>query len=150
VPLQKLPVSSKNIYAEEPAVFSGNISYGCPTGLYFPTIRMQADWDFFPNKKSLPARASFETSVNFNARAEKVMTTPSFSDAILSGRRCLVPADGFYEWKNLGTIKQPYCFEVGSGDVFAFAGLWDQWKNPNGETIKSCAIDSLVTGTWKK
>jgi putative SOS response-associated peptidase YedK len=88
----------------------------------------------------IPSWASSMRAVNFNARSEKVTTTPSFSDAIVSGRRCLIPADGFYEWRTLGTVRQPYCFEVGPGDLFAFAGLWDEWKNSNGQTIKSCAI----------
>lgn len=87
----------------------------------------------------IPAWASSPTSANFNARSETVTTTPSFRDAI-AGRRCLIPADGFYEWQTLGTVKQPYCFEVGAGDVFAFAGLWDEWKDTNGQSIKSCAI----------
>jgi putative SOS response-associated peptidase YedK len=82
----------------------------------------------------IPHWATGITSGNFNARSERVTTTPSFSDAIVS-RRCLVPADGFYEWQQMGSVKQPYCFEVGHGDLFGFAGLWDEW---NGK--KSCAI----------
>ena len=55
-------------------------------------------------------------------------------------RRCLIPADGFYEWHKTGKTKQPYCFEVNDGEVFAFAGLWDRWKDPSGQWIKSCSI----------
>ena len=66
-----------------------------------------------------------------NARAETVTTTPSFHDAIKS-QRCLIPADGFYEWKRAGKTKQPYCFEVNEGGLFAFAGLWEGWKDPGG------------------
>jgi putative SOS response-associated peptidase YedK len=58
----------------------------------------------------------------------------------LTSRRCLVPADGFYEWKRNGKAKQPYCFEVNDGELFAFAGLWDRWKNPSGQWVKSCSI----------
>jgi putative SOS response-associated peptidase YedK len=57
-----------------------------------------------------------------NARSETVTTTPAFRDSILK-RRCLIPADGFYEWRKMGKVKQPYCFEVGEGEVFALAGL---------------------------
>ena len=78
-----------------------------------------------------------------NARSETVTTTPAFRDSILT-KRCLIPADGFYEWQKLGSVKQPYCFEVGEGEVFAFAGLWDEWRSPDGETIESCTI--LTTG----
>jgi putative SOS response-associated peptidase YedK len=74
-----------------------------------------------------------------NARSETVTTTPAFRNSILT-KRCLIPADGFYEWRKMGSVKQPYCFEVGEGDVFALAGLWDQWKNPEGQIIESCTI----------
>lgn len=85
-----------------------------------------------------------------NARSETVTRTPAFRDSILR-KRCLIPADGFYEWRALGRVKQPYCFEVGEGDVFALAGLWDEWKGPDGQAIESCTIlttspNSLVAG----
>ena len=84
-----------------------------------------------------------------NARAETVATTPSFREPFTS-QRCLVPADGFYEWKREGKITQPYCFEVNDGELFAFAGLWDKWMSPQGELIESCTIltttpNSLLT-----
>jgi putative SOS response-associated peptidase YedK len=74
-----------------------------------------------------------------NARSESVTTTPAFRNSILT-KRCLIPADGFYEWRKMGSVKQPYCFEVGEGDVFGLAGLWDQWTSPDGEIIESCTI----------
>jgi putative SOS response-associated peptidase YedK len=74
-----------------------------------------------------------------NARSETAATTPAFRDA-LTNRRCLIPADGFYEWQRSGKTKQPYCFEVNDGQLFAFAGLWDRWKDPNGQWIKTCTI----------
>ena len=74
-----------------------------------------------------------------NARAETVATTPSFREPFRS-QRCLIPADGFYEWQRNGKAKQPYCFEVNDGKVFAFAGLWDKWRNPEGVMIESCTI----------
>jgi len=74
-----------------------------------------------------------------NARSETAATTSVFRDA-LTNRRCLIPADGFYEWKKSGKLKQPYCFEVNDGKVFAFAGLWDRWKDPSGQWIKTCSI----------
>jgi putative SOS response-associated peptidase YedK len=74
-----------------------------------------------------------------NARSETAATTSAFRDA-LTNRRCLIPADGFYEWKKSGKLKQPYCFEVNDGKVFAFAGLWDRWKDPSGQWIKTCSI----------
>ena len=77
-----------------------------------------------------------------NPRSETATTTPAFRDSILT-KRCLTPADGFYEWQKMGSVKQPYCFEVGEGEVFAFAGL-DEWRSPDGEIIESCTI--LTTG----
>jgi putative SOS response-associated peptidase YedK len=74
-----------------------------------------------------------------NARSETVTTTPAFRESIRT-KRCLIPADSFYEWRKMGTVKQPYCFEVGQGDVFALAGLWDEWKSPEGQIIESCTI----------
>jgi putative SOS response-associated peptidase YedK len=74
-----------------------------------------------------------------NARSETIETTPSFRDPFRS-QRCLIPADGFYEWKRQGKTKQPYCFEVTDGTVFAFAGLWDRWTDPQGKLIESCTI----------
>jgi putative SOS response-associated peptidase YedK len=74
-----------------------------------------------------------------NARSETAATLPAFRDAMKS-RRCLIPADGFYEWLRTEHAKQPYCFEVGEGELFGFAGLWDRWKDPSGQWVKSCSI----------
>ncbi len=74
-----------------------------------------------------------------NARSETAQTLPAFRDALKS-RRCLIPADGFYEWKRDGKTKQPFCFEVGDGGLFAFAGLWERWRDPSGQWVKSCSI----------
>jgi putative SOS response-associated peptidase YedK len=74
-----------------------------------------------------------------NARSETASTKPAFRDA-LRFRRCLIPADGFYEWSRTGKAKQPYCFEVNGGELFAFAGLWDRWKDPSGTAVQTCSI----------
>jgi putative SOS response-associated peptidase YedK len=74
-----------------------------------------------------------------NARSETAATTPAFRDA-MKLRRCLIPADGFYEWQRSGKTKQPYCFGVENGELFAFAGLWDRWKDPTGQWVKSFSI----------
>jgi hypothetical protein len=71
-----------------------------------------------------------------NARSETARTKPAFRDA-LKFRRCLIPADGFYEWARTVKGKQPYCFEVNEGELFAFAGIWDRWKDPSGGWIKT-------------
>jgi putative SOS response-associated peptidase YedK len=78
-----------------------------------------------------------------NAKSETAATKPAFRDP-LKLRRCLIPADGFYEWKKSGTSKQPFCFEVNDGELFAFAGLWDGWKNTEGQWIKTCSILTTI------
>jgi putative SOS response-associated peptidase YedK len=74
-----------------------------------------------------------------NARSETAATLPAFRDAFRT-RRCIVPADGFYEWLRSGKAKQPYCFEVNEGELFAFAGLWDRWKDAAGKSVETCSI----------
>ena len=73
-----------------------------------------------------------------NARGETVATKPSFRSAFKS-RRCLILADGFYEWQKRGATKQPYCIGLSSGQPFAFAGLWEHWHLGD-QTIDSCTI----------
>lgn len=85
------------------------------------------------------ARDASGAASMINARLETASTKPAFRDALKS-RRCLIPADGFYEWRRDGKTKQPFCFEVNQGQLFAFAGLWDRWKNPSGEWVKTCSI----------
>ena len=74
-----------------------------------------------------------------NARAETVAEKPSFRSA-LRRRRCLVPADGFYEWAGAKGSKQPYFIGLEGRALFAFAGLWERWTDPEGKTIESCTL----------
>lgn len=74
-----------------------------------------------------------------NARSETANNKPSFREP-LQKRRCLIPADGFYEWQRTGKTKLPFCFEVGDGEIFAFAGLWDSWQDRDGEMVETCVI----------
>ena len=74
-----------------------------------------------------------------NARAETLAEKPSFRTA-LKRRRCLVVADGFYEWKKTGSSKTPMYITLNDGRPFAFAGLWEAWQSPEDGLIKSCTI----------
>jgi putative SOS response-associated peptidase YedK len=74
-----------------------------------------------------------------NARSETAAEKPAFRDP-MRFRRCLIPADGFYEWRRTGASKQPFCFELENGELFAFAGVWDGWRDPSGQWIRSCSI----------
>ena len=74
-----------------------------------------------------------------NARAETAPEKPSFRRAFRE-RRCLIPADGFYEWKRTDGAKQPYYIRMREGRPFAFAGLWESWKDDGSPELRSCAI----------
>lgn len=74
-----------------------------------------------------------------NARGESVLEKPAFRNA-MKRRRCLFPADGFYEWKREGEKKRPYFVRLKSGRPMAFAGLWESWMGPNGEEMETAAI----------
>lgn len=78
-----------------------------------------------------------------NARSETVGEKPAFREAFRR-RRCIIPADGFYEWQRRGQQKQPFFFHLHEKRPFGFAGLWEQWKGEAGKTIESCTI--LTTG----
>ena len=69
-----------------------------------------------------------------NARAETIAEKPSFREAYRK-RRCLIPANGFYEWKPENGLKQPYYIYPSGGALFAFAGLWEQWND-----LQTCAV----------
>lgn len=74
-----------------------------------------------------------------NARVETVVEKPSFRVAFRR-RRCLVPVDGFYEWSGAASSKQPYYIGFEGRSVFAFAGLWERWRNPSGRVIETCTL----------
>lgn len=74
-----------------------------------------------------------------NARAETIDTKPSFKHCFRK-QRCLILADGFYEWTREGTIKIPYRITIPNRQVFGFAGIWDSWKSPDGHVKQTCSI----------
>jgi putative SOS response-associated peptidase YedK len=74
-----------------------------------------------------------------NARGESVADKPAFRDAFAK-RRCLVPMDGFYEWRSEGTAKQPFACALRSGEPMACAGLWEGWKQPDGDWLRTYSI----------
>lgn len=107
-----------------------------------PVVRLSADgerelamlrWGLVPSWSQDP-KSGYST---INARAETVAEKPAFRSAFKS-RRCLVPADGFYEWQKVDTRKQPYRIAMKDDGLFAFAGLWERWEK--GETIESFTI----------
>ena len=108
-------------------------------------IRQQADgtrlgerlrWGLIPSWADDPAIGS----KMINARSESIATKPAFRDAFRR-RRCLVPANGFYEWEKITTKeKQPWHIFSRSDALLTFAGLWDTWNSPDGEKVETCTI----------
>jgi putative SOS response-associated peptidase YedK len=92
-------------------------------------------WGFIPHW----AKDASSAASAINARSETAAAKPAFRDPIRF-RRCLIPADGFYEWARKGPLKQPFCFELNDGELFGFAGLWDGWKDSSGEWTRTCSI----------
>jgi putative SOS response-associated peptidase YedK len=81
-----------------------------------------------------------------NARAETVVEKPVFREAF-NKRRCLVVADGFYEWEKTPGGKVPMRIVLKSGEPFGFAGLWSTWKSPDGQSVKSCTIITTIANS---
>ncbi len=93
-----------------------------------------ARWGFLPAWVKDPRTFS----LLINARGESVRDKPAFRNA-MRRRRCLIPADGFYEWSD-GTPRRPYFVRPKAGGPIAFAGLWETWTGPNGEEVDTAAI----------
>lgn len=122
--------------------------YNIPPGTDIPVIRQSPEgkrvlhllrWGLIPPWAKDPGIGA---KLN-NARGESVAEKPSFRDAF-KRRRCLVPADGFYEWKAEGKIKQPYYISLKSGEPMAMAGVWESWKAPDGNILRTVCI--VTTG----
>jgi putative SOS response-associated peptidase YedK len=87
----------------------------------------------------IPNWAKDASMSQINARSETVLEKSAFKESF-ERRRCLIPADGFYEWKRRARSKQPFHFGMKDDSLFAFAGIWDRWRMPQGQMIESCAI----------
>lgn len=122
--------------------------YNIPPGTDIPVIRQAPNgrrvlhllhWGLVPHWAK---DASIGARLN-NARGESVAEKLSFRDAF-KRRRCLIPASGFYEWKAEGKSKQPYYISLTSGEPMALGGLWESWKMPDGNILRSTCI--ITTG----
>lgn len=74
-----------------------------------------------------------------NARSESIAEKPAFRESYRQ-RRCLIPASGFFEWQAVGRQKQPWLITRTTGELLAFAGLWDSWQKPDGTLLETCTI----------
>lgn len=122
--------------------------YNIAPGTDIPTIRHSPEgkrvmhllrWGLVPHWAKDPSIGNKLS----NARGETVAEKPSFRDAF-KRRRCLVPADGFYEWKAEGKLKQPYYFSMKDSAPFALGGVWESWRAPNGDILRTCCL--ITTG----
>ena len=104
-----------------------------------PRILEMMRWGLVPSWARDPSIGSRM----LNARAETLTEKPSFKTA-LTRRRCIIPADGFYEWKKQGKSKQPLRIHRKDDELFAFAGLWDEWTSPDGSPLRTCTIITVA------
>ena len=114
-------------------------SYNITPSAEIPVVRYHPDrepaichWGFIPHWVKEPVLKPI------NARAETLTEKPYFRDAFRQ-RRCLIPANGYYEWRVEAGRKQPYFIRMKGADLFSFAGLWSSWRGPDG-TVESCVI----------
>lgn len=91
----------------------------------------------------MPSWSKESKSVAINARIEGILSKPSFREPIRT-YRCLIPATGYYEWKNVSGEKHPYYIRRRDGEVFAFAGIYDAWKAPEGTIHRAFAIVTIA------
>ncbi len=103
-----------------------------------PEIRLFR-WGLIPSWTSGTEQAGKIRSMTLNARSESAFEKPSFRKPILS-RRCLVPADGFFEWQEKDNRKIPWFIRVKNQELFSFAGLWDAWEDSPGQTVYTYSI----------
>jgi putative SOS response-associated peptidase YedK len=118
--------------------------YNIPPGVDIPTIRKSPEgkrvlhllrWGLVPHWAK---DRSIGSKLN-NARGESAAEKPSFREAF-KRRRCIIPADGFYEWQVQGKAKQPYYISLKSEEPLAMAGLWESWRGQDGEVLRTCCI----------
>lgn len=109
-------------------------------------VLLEARWGLIPSW----AKDSGAASRMINARAETLLDKPSFKEAF-GKRRCLIPADGFYEWRLEEGRKQPFRIGLRGGGIFAFAGLWESWKAKHdvGDFVAGDIIETATIITTK-
>lgn len=138
---QTLKALAERFGAQAEAIQSGpryNIAPSRPAVIVVSAAAREfrmARWGLVPSWAKDPALGN----KLINARAETLSEKPSFKRAFES-RRCLVPADGFYEWARKGASKIPYRFTLKDGSLFSFAGLWEAWRAPDGRMLETFTI----------
>ena len=134
--------NSKTVEEHFNLVRSGEFihSYNVNPSNNIPVVRLEDDGRVLTNMHwgLIPHWAKDTKIKPINAKAETIDQKPFFRSAFRKSR-CLIPANGFYEWKRANNHKQPYYFRLRDSEMLAFAGLWDHWEH-EGESIDSCTI----------
>jgi putative SOS response-associated peptidase YedK len=123
-------------------LFEHEPRYNIAPGQSIPVILSREGNTLFGFKWGLVPGWANDPSIGnrmINARAETMTQRASFREG-LERRRCLIPADGFFEWRKLPSGRQPVFIRRKDGDMFAFAGLWEQWIAPHGESLWTTSI----------
>ena len=115
-------------------------NYNCAPGDKILVVREENGREIDAFSWGLVTDWTREKHINLiNIRSDTLMNKETFL-RLLKQKRCLIPADGFYEWKKDGNEKKPYYIYMADKKLFAFAGLWNSWVSPEGEETKSCVI----------
>lgn len=125
-----------------------NISPGQPVQIIFqesPNKMETAKWGLIPHWAKDPSIGNRM----INARAESLLEKPAFRESLIR-RRCLIPANGFYEWKKEGSEKIPYLIHIKDFSLFAFAGLYDLWEDEKGNMIRTFTIITTYANSFMK
>lgn len=134
------------IYVLEGAEDNYNISPTSIVPVYLRDGWKMMRWGLIPAWSKEPT-LKYAT---FNARSDSLMLKPTFGSAWKHGQRCLIPATGYYEWKNQGSKKTPYFIKSVNDEPIVFAGLWDRWHDKDSElfscTIITCNSDGVLKG----
>lgn len=96
-----------------------------------PKTGQYARWGLVPHWTKSVQEAHELRQVTLNAKIETLADKPSFKYALQNAQRCLIPSTGFFEWQTVGKQKYPYFIHLRSQSLFAMAGLWESWQNPN-------------------
>ncbi|MBM2830353.1 MAG: response-associated protein [Gammaproteobacteria bacterium] len=144
--------NSRNIEEHFNLVRSGEFihSYNVSPSSNIPVVRMEDGDRVLANLHwgLVPHWAKDTKLKPINAKAETVDSKPFFRSAFKKSR-CLIPANGFYEWKRTNKHKQPFYFKLKDSELLAFAGLWDHWEHDD-ETLESCTMITTVANDVMK
>ena len=139
-------------YSEDIERYKPLPNYNLAPSQYFPVITSLDPDHFNIFKWGLIPFWTKDPKIAFkliNARAETIDTKSTFKGAF-TRRRCLVPLDGFYEWKKLNEAKKPYRIVKNDKSIFSVAGLWDSWKAPNNDLVHSFTIITVPANDMMK